>query len=138
MHSSFAAIPRQYSIMIYGDHPVAYEASCQVVIVGDRGFMHSITGAHFYDHWMKPGEVDRLLEACGVKSLEGYAVESHARLMARSLRNVARVSLGAFGKMAGKQMVWCIVSSFNADKPAVNTSDLEKSKIQFIHNSVVF
>jgi hypothetical protein len=114
MDSYFAALPRQYSIMIYGEHPVAFEASCQVFVCGDRGIMHSITGARFYDHWMQPGEVDKLLAACGVKSLEGYAVEAHARLMARSLRKVAKVSFGASGKMAGRSMIWCTVESLDS------------------------
>lgn len=109
--SHFEVFPRQYSVMVFGEHPENYESSCQVTIQGDRGMMHSISGAKWFKHWEKPGEVDRLLDAMGVKSLEGYATLAHARLMQRALRHVANVSICTPGNMAGRAMVWVMVES---------------------------
>lgn len=109
--SHFEVLPREYSIMVYGQHPSDYIASCQIMVCGDRGVIHSATGAGWYRHWAQPGAVDRLLAATGVKTLEGYATEAHARLMRHALRHVAQVSIGAIGKMAGRTMVYVTVES---------------------------
>lgn len=107
--SHFEVLPRQFSVMVYGSHPTDYVASCQVAVSGDRGMMHSISGAGWFKHWEQPGEVDRLLTALGVRTLEGYATAAHARLMARALRHVAKVSISTPGNMAGRSMLWVIV-----------------------------
>jgi hypothetical protein len=88
---------------------VNYLASCQITQYGDVGWMFSITGAEFYAAWQQPGLVRNLMDQIGVKTLEGYVVPSHARLMRMALRNVCSVESKSTGEMAGKKMVWVVV-----------------------------
>jgi len=106
----FIVVPRQFSVMVYGDDSVNYDASCNVFRYGDRGFMYSITGWKFYEAWRKQGALRSLLAQLDVKSLEGYVTAAHARLMRVALRHVGRVEVTGEGEMAGHTMVWVVVS----------------------------
>lgn len=114
--------------MVYGEHPVDYEASAQVFVMGDRGLMHSITGSRFYEHWRTPGAVDELLARCGVKTLEGYCTHAHARLMSHALRHVAKVTVTGRGEMAGLPMVWIVVESKQCALSSISSHSLSSPR----------
>jgi hypothetical protein len=106
----FQVIPRTHSVAVFDEkNPVNYLASCQIAQYGDVGWMFSINGKYFYDAFSQPGLAKELMEKVGVKTLEGYVVPSHARLMRIALRDACTVEIKQRGEMAGHEMVWVVV-----------------------------
>lgn len=100
-------IPRMYSVAIYDDnHPVNYFATCQVFVYGDLGLMFAIIGPRFYDALANRERLTALMGRLGVRTLEGYVVPGHARLMKFMLRRIATVDILHTGEMAGHAMSW--------------------------------
>ena len=106
----FEIEPNQFVIRVYDDaHPDNYVASALIRVYGDRGWMSSITGAHFYE--VLRDHLPEILDKVGTKTLEGYVTPAHARLM----RMAARGGRGVFsvvseGMCAGRKMVWVVLS----------------------------
>ena len=110
MPSRFVVEPRQFSVMVYSDGTVNYDASCNVFKYGDRGFMYSMSGPKFYLPWREEGVLQSLFDKLGVRTLEGYVTPHHARLLKMVLRPVGNVEVTEKGKMSGHDMVWAVVT----------------------------
>jgi hypothetical protein len=105
----FEIEPNQYVIRVYDDeHPDNYVASALIRVYGDRGWMSSIIGPHFYE--LLRDHLNEILDKVGVRTLEGYVTESHARLMRMMCRGHATFQVAGEGRNAGRQMVWVIFS----------------------------
>ncbi len=106
----YEVIPRQYSVIILDDDSqVNYRASCQVFVYGDVGMIYAFSGEDFYTHFAEFGR--RVMQECGVRSLEGYVSDAHARLMRYQLRRWANVEVTHRGIMAGHEMPWVRVTA---------------------------
>jgi len=105
----FEIEPNQYVIRVYDDeHPDNYVASALIRVYGDRGWMSSIIGPRFYE--LLRDHLNEILDQVGVRTLEGYVTESHARLMRMMCRGHAEFSISHRGMCAGRRMPWVIFS----------------------------
>jgi hypothetical protein len=104
----FEIEPNQYVVRVYGDDKDNYIASAQIRKYGDRGWMSSIVGKEFFfvlrDHF------NEILEQVGVETLEGYVMDSMARLMRLSCRGRAKFEITHYGMCAGRRMPWVVFS----------------------------
>jgi hypothetical protein len=98
-------INRQASVVVFDNDGRNYAASCQVFIYGDRGFMYTINGKEFYAAAIDGG-FDKVMDELHIKSLEGYVVPAHARLMQIAMRGKANVEITGSGEMHGSKMSW--------------------------------
>jgi len=102
-------VARVMSVAIFDRAGANYTSSAQVTTDGDRGWMYSINGPGFYDALRT--DLPALMEALEVRSLEGYVVPGHSRLMTRALRNVGNVAITGRGLMNNHPMDWVIVTA---------------------------
>lgn len=100
--------PKQFQVRIYGRHPDNYVASFQLYVDGDKGFIHSLNGRRFYN--LIPEFVRKAYEMCGVRSVEAYVLEAHARLLKRVLQGVLKTEILGPGSVAGRKMLWVRLS----------------------------
>lgn len=95
---------RAASLRIYLHDSDDYDACCQVVCYGDKGWMHSITGAGFYM------AIDKVIGACkklGLREVSGYVRPAHARLAKRQAEKLGiEFEQGEPGMMDGHYLVW--------------------------------
>lgn len=95
---------RSASLRIYLHDSEDYDACCQLVCYGDKGWLHSITGAGFY---LALDQVIDKARSFGVKSLAGYVTAAHARLAKRMAeKSGIGFTLGEAGLMDGHALVW--------------------------------
>lgn len=101
-----AIISRECSVLIYDEaHPVNYIASCQVMICGDMGFIHTVDGPQFYAAMRSGGMLKSLMTQIGILTLEACVIPAHERLMRAALREVATVEVMYPTVVAGHRMV---------------------------------
>jgi hypothetical protein len=82
--------PSAHSMRVY-DRPDSpnYSALCNVVVIGDRGFIVGLSGSDFYRMFRENGLSD--FKRLGLVSVEAAVTEPHFRLIQRALRGVALV-----------------------------------------------
>ncbi len=98
-----------FVIRVYGDDDSNnYVASAQIRKYGDRGWMSSINGKAFFlalrEHF------EEILDVIGVDTLEGYVMDSMARLMRIACRGRAHFEITHRGICAGREMPWVVFS----------------------------
>lgn len=122
--------PKQFQVRIYGRHPDNYDASFQLYVDGDKGFVHSLTGSGFYR--LMPEFVRKVFETCGVRTVEAYVLEPHARLMKRMFRGKVNMELLSMGTVAGRKMIWVRLSEHVAR--SCSSSEQGKGADVFLRN----
>lgn len=108
--------PTQFVVRVYDErHPDNYIAHALIRTYGDRGLMSSIVGARFYE--ALAANVPDLMRQAGVRTLEGYMTDAHARLLRVALRRTSDVAIACRGICAGRDMPWVVVT-VKGDTPA--------------------
>ena len=108
---------RELSVRIYLDYKEAngeirksddYDASCSIFIYGDRGLIYNVNGKGFY---LAFEALVKDARAYGIKTLEGYVLQPHARLMKKEANklNLGFVE-GPTTKTFERDMTWVTVS----------------------------
>jgi len=95
---------KHYQIRFYDDDPDAYVACLQLYVDGDKGFIHSLIGRGFYQ--IIPQFLPDVFKACGVKSVEGYVLERHAKFLERMMSAQLEVTRVGVGSVGSRKMVW--------------------------------
>ena len=97
----------EWSIRVYETlEDIDYIASA-IIRLGfeSRGIIGVINGKGFYK------ATDKIIDLCktkGLKTLEGYVSDAHARLLKRMFKD--RVTIKHYGIMADTEMPWVIVT----------------------------
>lgn len=99
----------QFVVRVYDSHPDNYSSSATIRKYGDVGWMSQIIGKGFYEAAREPGVLKKLMDDVGVKTLEGYLTDVHARAMRMALKRIAEVSIRHRGICGGREMSWVVV-----------------------------
>lgn len=100
---------RELSIRIYIDvgerKSDNYSASCSLFLYGNRAYMYNIIGDGFYLGVSKI--IQKLKEEFHIKSIEGYVVKAHARLL-RIISNKLKLKLDVLETEEAfeRELVW--------------------------------
>jgi hypothetical protein len=106
--------PTQYALRVYKGHSDNYPASAVIQTYGDKAWMSMISNPGFYRALRN--HVPDILDAVGVRSLEGYVTPAHARLMRMMFKHRASFAMDdECGTCADRDMPWVTISA--ADDP---------------------
>lgn len=96
------------SCVVFDGEDPDYGATAQVCGIDGVGLMFAVSGRGFYE--LMSRRLGEVLERHGVRSLEGYVLPDHYRLMRMAMRRVADVGTDGTGVMAGREMTWVRVA----------------------------
>lgn len=86
----YMIVPRMNSILMYAKpDSIRYTSSCQVMLDGDEGFIHTLNGADFYRLLTEDGLEP--FKAMGLSTVRASISPGHVRLMSAALSGHADV-----------------------------------------------